>query len=292
MQITTFIIIAGVKPYLVCAMTGGNMAQRKPFKDLDLSNAFLFATALEDEETCKLVLECILGTTVGRIKVRAERSILFSSDFRCVRLDIFASDGLNVDYNLEMQNTDQSNLPKRSRYHQAEMDLSSLNPGQDFKELKQSVIIFICTFDPFGRGLYRYTFEARCLEEDFPLEDGAKRIFLSTVGKNKKDVPDELVCFLKYVTNSTDDYVEQTRDMRLTKIHKRIKTLKQSRKLEERYMQFEEMLKRERMEGQEEGGWQMWELVSRMIEDGKTDMIPRLKTEEGFYKEMLQEYHL
>ncbi len=115
---------------------------------------------------------------------------------------------------------------------------------------------------------------------------------MSTVGKNKKDVPDELVCFLKYVTNSTDDYVEQTGDLRLTEIHKRIKTLKQSRKLEERYMQFEEMLKRERMEGRDEGNWQMWELISRMIEDGKTDMIPRLKTEEGFYKEMLQEYHL
>ena len=153
------------------------MAQTKKFKDLDLSNAFLFAAALEDEETCRLVLECILGEPVGRVNVRAERSILFSSDFRCVRLDIFASDELNVGYNLEMQNADKKNLPKRSRYHQAEMDLSSLKPGQDFNDLKPSVIIFICTFDPFGRGLYRYTFEARCMEEDFPLDDGARGYF-------------------------------------------------------------------------------------------------------------------
>ena len=263
------------------------MAQKKQFKDLDLSNAFLFAAALEDEETCRLVLECILGIPVGKVKVKAERNILFSSDFRLVRLDVFASDEWNVDYNLEMQNADEKNLPQRSRYHQAEMDLSSLKPGQDFKELKPSVIVFICSFDPFGRGLYRYTFEPRCLEADFPLEDGTKRIFLSTRGTNEREVPTELVGFLRYVTDSTDAYVERAGDVRLEKIHERIKTLKQSRELEGRYMQFEELLKREH----EAGTRQMLELVSRMIADGKTDFIPHLK-EEAFYQEMLKEYHL
>lgn len=69
-------------------------------------------------------------------------------------------------------------------------------------------------------------------------------------------------------------------------------------------MQFEEMLKKERMEGydagheagrregQAEGSMQMWELITRMIADGKTDMIPRLKTDEVFHKEMLKEYGL
>ena len=272
------------------------MAQKKQFKDLNLNNAFLFAAALEDEEICRLVLECILGTQVGKVRVKPERSVLFSSDFRCVRLDIFASDEQNVDYNLEMQNIDEKNLPQRSRYHQAEMDLSSLKPSQDFKELKPSIIIFICTFDPFGRKLYRYTFETRCLEADFPLEDGTKRIFLSTVGENESDVPEELVCFLRYVTNSTDGYVERTGDLKLGKMHERIKALKQNRELEERYMQFEEILKKERIAGydagQSAGSWQMWELISRMIADGKADMIPKLKSENNFYKSMLQEYHL
>ena len=284
------------------------MAQKKQFKDLDLSNAFLFAAALEDEETCRLVLECILGTPVGKVKVKAERNILFSSDFRCVRLDVFASGEWNVDYNLEMQNTDEKNLPQRSRYHQAEMDLSSLKPGQDFKELKPSVIVFICSFDPFGRGLYRYTFEPRCLEADFPLEDGTKRIFLNTKGTNESDVPKELVSFLRYVTDSTDSYVEQADNIRLERIHERIKALKQSKILEEGYMQLGEWLKQEHDEGHEQGyklgyesGYekgceeattQMLELVSRLIADGKTDCIPRLKEDKAFYQEMLKEYHL
>ena len=52
-------------------------------------------------------------------------------------------------------------------------------------------------------------------------------------------------------------------------------------------MQFEELLKREH----DEGTRQMLELVSRMIADGKTDLIPQLK-EEVFYQEMLKDYHL
>lgn len=73
-------------------------------------------------------------------------------------------------------------------------------------------------------------------------------------------------------------------------------------------MQFEEMLKKERLEGydaghkegheagrregQAEGSMQMCELITRMIADGKTDMIQRLKTDEVFHKEMLKEYGL
>lgn len=40
----------------------------KKFKELDLSNAFLFAAALEDPQTCRLVLEIILGRKVPKVK--------------------------------------------------------------------------------------------------------------------------------------------------------------------------------------------------------------------------------
>ena len=162
---------------------------KKPFRELDLSNAFLFAAALEDEETCQQVLEIILGFPISKVKIRAEYSLLFSSDFRSIRLDIYASDEMQVMYNIEMQNSDEKNIAKRSRYHQAEMDVMSLKPGEDFNDLKPSYVIFICAFDPFGYGLYRYTFEQKCLERDLKLNDGTTKIFLSTKGKNADEVP-------------------------------------------------------------------------------------------------------
>ncbi|MDD3367423.1 MAG: Rpn family recombination-promoting nuclease/putative transposase [Lachnospiraceae bacterium] len=136
------------------------------FQDLSLNNSFLFAVALEDPETCKLIVQLIIGKKLREMKVRAEHSILFSSDFRSVRLDVYAEDDAEVSYNLEMQNTDEKNLAKRSRFYQAEMDVTSLKPGEDFSKLKPCYIIFICTFDPFGKGLYRYVFEPYCKDAE------------------------------------------------------------------------------------------------------------------------------
>lgn len=225
---------------------------KKPFKELDLSNAFLFAAALEDEETCQQVLEIILGFPVSKVKVRAEHTLLFSSDFRSIRLDIYASDEMQVMYNIEMQNSDEKNIAKRSRYHQAEMDVMSLKPGEDFNDLKPSYVVFICTFDPFGYGLYRYTFEQKCLERNLKLNDGTTKIFLNTRGKNADEVPKALIHFLKYVEQSTDEYVASIEDEAVEKIHNKVKQLKEWRELEASYMYFEELLEERQKEGKAE----------------------------------------
>lgn len=229
----------------------------KTFQELDLSNAFLFAAALEDEETCQIVLEIILGCKIPKVKVHAEHSIFINSDFRSVRLDVYASDHMQVGYNLEAQNENQHNLAKRSRYHQAEMDVSSLKPGEDFNELKPGYVIFICTFDPFGKGLYRYTFEERCLECDMGLGDETRKIFLNTKGKNEREVPKELVHFLKYMEQSTDAYVAQVEEDSIIRLHEKITALKKWRELEARYMTVEELIrireKKAKAEGKAEG---------------------------------------
>ena len=135
------------------------MEAKEQFKQLDLSNAFLFSLAFSDPEACALVLQVILQKPVYKVRVQPEKSILYSKEFRSVRLDVYARDSMEVEYDLEMQNEDQGNLPLRSRFYQAEMDAAALKPGEDFKRLSPSYVIFICAFDPFGEGYYRYTFE-------------------------------------------------------------------------------------------------------------------------------------
>lgn len=252
---------------------------KKPFKELDLSNAFLFAAALEDEETCQQVLEIILGFPISKVKVRAEHSLLFSSDFRSIRLDIYASDEMQVMYNIEMQNSDEKNIAKRSRYHQAEMDVMSLKPGEDFNDLKPSYVIFICTFDPFGYGFYRYTFEQKCLERELKLNDGTTKIFLNTKGKNSDEVPKELIHFLKYVEESTDEYVASIEDEAVEKIHNKVKQLKEWRELEASYMYFEELLEERQKEGKAEAKQEALLLI--LSEKGKlsSQLIQRIQNQ-------------
>lgn len=261
--------------------------QKKAFQDLDLNNSFLFAAAMEDEAICQIVLEIILGFKIPRVSVHAEHSILVSSDFRSVRLDVYANDGMCVNYNVEAQNENEGDLPKRSRYHQAEIDVSSLKPGEDFRDLKPGYVIFICAFDPFGEGLYRYTFEERCLERSIPLGDGTRKIFLNTKGRNTEEVPEELIHFLNYMEQSTDEYVAGVEDDSIIHLHEKVAELKKWRDLEARYMTFEELVegkeRRAKAEGKaesilqilQESGEVPEELADRIIGEKNEEVLKR-----------------
>lgn len=286
--------------------------ERKKFKELNLSNAFLFAAALADEETCGIVLELILGKKFPKVTVRTEHTVLFSSDFRSVRFDVYAKDEAEVSYNLEMENKNRGNLPKRVRYHQAEMDVTSLKPGENFNDLQPSYVIFICRFDPFGDGLYQYTFEERCLENNRLLGDGTVKIFLNIKGENSHEVPKALVDFLKYVENSTDIRVNESSNISLQKLHEKVLKLKESRELEENFMYLTEWLEEEiedsrtearaegraegREEGREEGRTearnQLLELIKHMVDANEQELIPSLTIDPAFFEEMLKKYHL
>lgn len=268
---------------------------KKKFEELNLKDAFLFGAALEDPETCRLSLEVMLGRKIAEVTVHAEHTLFYNSDYRSIRLDIHATDENQDRYNVEMQTDDKKNLPKRSRFHQAELDVASLKPGEDFQKLRSGYVIFICDFDPFGKGLYRYTFENRCREEDFPLDDGATRIFLSTKGKNPDEVPAELVNFLKYVEESTDDCAQRLEDKVVSKIHDRVTALKKSREWERSYMRFEELLRdakeEGREEGREEGQSRLQKLINKMTAAGETNQLARL-ADNVFLQEMYQKYHI
>lgn len=262
------------------------------FQDLALNNAFLFAAALEDSDVCRIILEMLLEIPIGHVTVHAEHSMLFSSDFCSIRLDVYASNESQTEYNLEMQNENEGNLTKRSRFHQAEMDVMTLKPGENFDRLPAGYVIFICTFDPFGLGLYRYTFENICREHNFPLNDGATKIFLNTMGTKAEDVPDALVNFLHYIENTTDSYVDSLNDRTIHKIHERIIQVKKSRKWEGRYMKFQELLQNAEQKGVETGQQQILELTNRMIQAGETNQLSRLLEDHVFLQTMLKKYHL
>jgi len=225
------------------------------FQKLNLNNAFLFPAALEDPEICRLVIECIIGEVVGELKVKTEYTKLYNSELKYIRLDVYARDVVTeISYNLEAQNKNEYNLPLRSRYYQAQIDMGSLKPGEEYTDLKPLYIVFICNFDPFDKELYRYTFSMQCEESSFPLDDGIKRIFFNTKGKNREEVPKILVDFLGYLNDSTDMYVEQDLDEKVKRIHERIKILKQNRNVEKNYMHYlsvEKIIKAKEMEAEE-----------------------------------------
>ena len=196
---------------------GGSMYNHKTLKDLTMKDNFMFGAVMSIEENCIGFLEMVLGFKIERVVISQEKSLVYHPEYRGVRLDIYAKDEHHTHYNVEMQVKKRENLGKRSRYYHSQIDMECLTQGAAYDELPNTFVIFVCDFDPFDRELYCYTFWSECQENpSVELQDGCSTIFLSTAGKNFKDVPTELVKFLRFIAsdlegskaNFEDPYVE------------------------------------------------------------------------------------
>ena len=230
------------------------MKRKHCLKEVTIKDNFMFCAVMLDENNCKGFLERVLEMPIDRVEVSREKSIVYHPEYKGVRLDVYAKDEHRKHYNVEMQVRKKAALGKRSRYYQSQMDMEILLSGEEYAEIPDTYVIFLCDFDPFGEEKYRYTFAMKCQEsEETNLEDGRVILFLNTHGKNESEVPKELVTFLKYVKADLAESEEKFDDPYVEQLQKFIRRVKESREMEERFMIFEEMLKEERAEGREEG---------------------------------------
>ena len=119
----------------------------------------------------------------------------------------------NTHYNVEMQATSDKSIGKRTRYYHSQIDMELLLSGIPYSELPDSYVIFICDFDPFGQKKYCYTADHLCKEApEAQVNDGSHSIFLSTRGKNRSEVSEELVKFLEFVGADLEDSMKDFED--------------------------------------------------------------------------------
>ena len=226
------------------------MGRTKRLKELTIKDNFMFGAVMMDEENCKGLLERVLEIPIERVEVSKEKSIVYHPEYKGVRLDVYAKDENQTRYNVEMQVERKAALGKRCRYYQSQMDMEMLLTGEEYIELPNTYVIFICDFDPFGQGKYRYTFQTTCQEsENVDLEDGRIVVFLNTHGRNEEEVPGELVTFLQYMKEDLEGSEKEFHDPYVEQLQKFIRKVKENREMEERFMIFEEMLKEERAAG-------------------------------------------
>ena len=132
----------------------------KKYEELDITDPFIFAKVMSEKELCKPLLENILNIKIRDIVyVDYEETIQMTVKSKGIRLDIYVEDDNNTVFNLEMQTTTYKELPKRSRYYQGIIDLNMIEKGESYDILKESYVIFICTFDFFEKGRSVYEFD-------------------------------------------------------------------------------------------------------------------------------------
>ena len=240
------------------------MGRTKRLKELTIKDNFMFGAVMMDEDNCKGLLERVLEIPIDRVDVSKEKSIVYHPEYKGVRLDVYAKDEKQTRYNVEMQVERKSALGKRSRYYQSQMDMEMLLTGEDYTELPNTYVIFICDFDPFGDGLYRYSTGMVCEETGKSVGDGVKTVYLNAHGRNRDGIPEELLQFLNYVKNTGRAEEISTTDPFVRHLQDSIDKIKQNRGMEERYMLLEEMMRNEKQKGIQEGSQKM--LVQCIIE--------------------------
>ena len=116
---------------------------------------------------------------------------------------LYARDRKRI-YDAEMQNlnhqlVEKLELPKRSRFYQSTMDTDHLSRGKSYRELPEGKVLFLCTFDPFGLGYAKYSFENLCKEDrELCLKDGTEKIFYNCACDSEK-VPENLRELYDYI---------------------------------------------------------------------------------------------
>jgi predicted transposase/invertase (TIGR01784 family) len=175
-----------------------------------------------------------------------EETIETDYEKKGIRLDVYAK-GSDKSFNLEMQATDTGELPERARYYQGVLDVDELNQGADYKDLKNSYVIFSCVPDIFGEGLGKYTFENFCIEKPkLKLNDRAYKLFF--IAENYDKILNEKQrAFLKLVT-SNDSSTEFTK-----RISKLVEDAKHNTQWRKQFMEFERYMAYSFREGKAEG---------------------------------------
>ena len=127
------------------------------------------------------------------------------------------------------------------------IDLNILKKGGDYKELKPSYVIFICTFDPFGEGRHIYSFENRCIQDtQLTLGDDTVKIILNTKG-TRDDICPELKRLLDYIDGKgvSDEFTRDLEDA--------VRNVRQDEEGRLAYMTLQQEYRERYQEGKEDG---------------------------------------
>ena len=184
-----------------------NNAGTNMYEKLTIRNKFMFGKVTQNPVIAQKMADLLTPVEIGAVtETEREKFLQHRSSSKYVKLDMYLEDENGRVVDTEMQNKSnnkmvQEELPLRIRYYQGMIDQEILSSGTDYIFLKETYIIFICTYDPFGKGKYVYHFHMTCDEdESIQLHDKMNWIFYNTTA-DLSDAPEGIKKFLGYVEN-------------------------------------------------------------------------------------------
>ena len=287
----------------------------RKLEELNLIDNFLFQEMLSQEEGkefTRILLSTILDKNIRKVKIIPQKNILgVDTDRHGIRLDAYIEDlsdeqGKGIAdaevipdiYDIEPNNTyEKGALPRRMRYYHGLIDTQILASGLDYEKLPNVVIIIILPYDPFGRNRMVYTIKNGCVEDPtLDYDDGAKKIFLYTKGKEGKP-SQKLMDMLKYIEKTTDNNVV---NQDIASIQELVNRVKRKKEVNISYMKSWEIEKMVRTEGYDEGrndGYSEGQdkinlLVMKLNDAGRLADIVKAAGDKAYQESLFKEFGL
>ncbi len=238
---------------------GNEKRKWRKLSELSLIDDYLFGLFIQEagsEEVLKGLVERMLDIKVSKVSIKQQQhEISNEPNLHGIRLDAFIQDDINTLYDIEVQTVNKNNIPKRMRYYQSLIDREQMPSGEyDYDKLPKTIIIFVTDFDLFGKGLYRYTFENTCVENNsLTLGDESIKVILSTKGTDSSGVKPELIELLEYFHNSTAETASKGSSEFIRRLDKMLEPIKNNPKFGGDFMSYQEAMYTERKEGIQEG---------------------------------------
>ena len=236
----------------------------KPLSEMNVIDNYLATVSMGHQQFGKEITGIILKPIIGRDVMISEavvESPIFAADPKKhgVRLDAYVTEDNNKTevgygniYDLEpdQKSGEKEILPLRSRFYHSMIDKRTLDAGDSYKNLPSAWVIFILTYDPFGKDRMLYTIRNKCIEEpEMEYNDRSTTLYLYVNGKNTENCSRELQELLQYIKESTQ---ENACNPDLKKLHTYITNIKSEASTQEGYIMWSAFIESERTEAAEE----------------------------------------
>lgn len=125
---------------------------RNKIKRLRPIDDVFFEKIIEDKNVCEEILRVILEDDKLEVLSVIPQNSIKNLYGRSVRLDALCKLGTGNMCNIEVQKSDNTDHIRRVRYNESCVTANFTNVGDDFVEVPDVTVVYISTFDMFGKG--------------------------------------------------------------------------------------------------------------------------------------------
>lgn len=171
----------------------------KYIQDLRVLDDVFFEEYIKDIGACEELIQTVLNNPRIHIKqdtLNPQKSIHIVGK-RSVRVDVYVEGKDSEIYNIEIQRSDNCNHIKRVRYNASALTVSGSEPGDNFDDVRNVIVIYISEFDIFGLGKTVYHTYTTIDETSTVVNDGFMTVYVNTENPDGSKISNLMQLFKK-----------------------------------------------------------------------------------------------